>query len=271
MKKANLAEIVLFFYSYVTTHQHLADEWFSIKVPERTLDVFHTNLEPVINNTYVYVKKWLEYGIFSEIRYLKRMGSDMSSNAHLPLDKRTKLNLIALGYSPADYKKYKPLFNFSSGDLSRGDSNKVMRAVFDSTVEAVEFAKRGFALPWIDHCYGGRGWYNACVGWELLNEASSLSEKIVAIDHVFDIQHNNGYVLDKHPEVRSKRHLLIDFLTDKSSTAHQNFPDIYAFFLDRCPKTYTDFNQCSVHPLLSPIRVIRNKAVVDAFYKQQIA
>jgi hypothetical protein len=49
-----------------------------------------------------------------------------------------------------------------------------------------------------DEDYGGAAWQDICEGWLKLNESRPFSpEEQVAIDHIFDLQHNNGSVLDK--------------------------------------------------------------------------
>lgn len=49
-----------------------------------------------------------------------------------------------------------------------------------------------------DEGYGGGAWQDICEGWLKLNESNPFSaEEQVAIDHIFDLQHNNGSVLDK--------------------------------------------------------------------------
>lgn len=49
-----------------------------------------------------------------------------------------------------------------------------------------------------DEGYGGGAWQDICEGWLKLNESKPFSaEEQVALDHIFDLQHNNGSVLDK--------------------------------------------------------------------------
>jgi len=45
--------------------------------------------------------------------------------------------------------------------------------------------------------YGGKAWENIAKGWKRLNEAKTRSDTIVAIDHIYDLQHNNDTVFDK--------------------------------------------------------------------------
>jgi len=50
--------------------------------------------------------------------------------------------------------------------------------------------------------YGGRAWANICEGWLMLQDSQSdnIRRAIVNIDHVFDMQHNTGTVLNKVKE-----------------------------------------------------------------------
>lgn len=61
---------------------------------------------------------------------------------------------------------------------------KVMKDLFESG-------------PQVSSIFGGEPWANICGGWLRLNAAKSDSEKIVAIDHVYDLEHNNGTVFEK--------------------------------------------------------------------------
>lgn len=48
----------------------------------------------------------------------------------------------------------------------------------------------------VDH-YGGKPWKRICEGWLRLYRASNPSDIYVAIDHIYDLQHNNDTVFDK--------------------------------------------------------------------------
>jgi hypothetical protein len=51
-------------------------------------------------------------------------------------------------------------------------------------------------LEWSND-YGGAAWADICDGWLRLYNAKSKKDLYVAIDHIYDLQHNNGSVLDK--------------------------------------------------------------------------
>jgi hypothetical protein len=61
----------------------------------------------------------------------------------------------------------------------------------------VEMAKFTFANGSWQASYGGQPWANACDGWLQLYDSKGENSDIVAIDHIYDLQHNNGSVLNK--------------------------------------------------------------------------
>ena len=64
----------------------------------------------------------------------------------------------------------------------------------------VEIAKKLYNLEslWRPG-FAGKVWANICTGWLKLNSISdsNISELYIWIDHIYDLQHNNNYVLDK--------------------------------------------------------------------------
>jgi hypothetical protein len=67
-------------------------------------------------------------------------------------------------------------------------------------LQLAKLAKRAFTNTNWHHEYGGEAWANIVDGWIMLNNAKSYPEKMTAIDHVYDLEHNTGSVLNKHPE-----------------------------------------------------------------------
>ena len=45
--------------------------------------------------------------------------------------------------------------------------------------------------------YGGKAWADICKGWTRLYNAHSDGDLIVAIDHIYDLQHNSDTVFNK--------------------------------------------------------------------------
>ena len=45
--------------------------------------------------------------------------------------------------------------------------------------------------------FGGDNWIKICDGLLKLNSASGTMEMVMYIDHIYDLQHNNGSIFDK--------------------------------------------------------------------------
>lgn len=61
----------------------------------------------------------------------------------------------------------------------------------------IELAEESFLkLNW-SSSYGGKPWANICSGWTRLFEAKNESALFVAIDHIYDLQHNTDTVFNK--------------------------------------------------------------------------
>ncbi len=103
------------------------------------------------------------------------------------------------------------------GEAFRGNASQRITAYqlalkhFTHRTEFVNLAKELFLQAWVDanrmeynrnqiaftDAYGGSAWAQVCDAWTRLNQATSRPELMVAIDHVYDVQHNNGTVLNK--------------------------------------------------------------------------
>lgn len=70
------------------------------------------------------------------------------------------------------------------------------------------------------HAFGGEAWADISDAWMQLHRAHNLKDIIVYIDHVYDIQHNSGSVLDKHASYRDEnnRYEWIQQLLDKKAS-----------------------------------------------------
>jgi hypothetical protein len=120
----------------------------------------------------------------------------------------------------------------SSGDRppesEKVDSQYARNVMYKGAMYAIK--KSGMTLSeWVTMCgkffkdgawfggYGGKAWYDICEGWLMLNNATSISGNMgvmsmlqkgakkpemqipmgVAIDYIYDLQHNTGSVLNK--------------------------------------------------------------------------
>ena len=74
-------------------------------------------------------------------------------------------------------------------------SNNVPRAKYVAMCEKL-FDRKMFV--WKDTLFGGSAWQGICEGWlRLARSKPNSSEETIAIDHVFDLQHNTGSVFNK--------------------------------------------------------------------------
>jgi len=70
-------------------------------------------------------------------------------------------------------------------------------ATSKNRVEMVELSKEVFVHPSWDKHFGGQAWADIADGWLKLNRAKSKPELYSYIDHMYDLQHNNGSVFNK--------------------------------------------------------------------------
>jgi hypothetical protein len=104
-----------------------------------------------------------------------------NSSLGMFLSKRTKINRERYKHDQRGYYD-----SFASVKHSQVDEK-----------EFIEFAEKAFSeLSW-GSSYGGRAWANICSGWLRLHKAKSENELFVAIDHIYDLQHNTDTVFNK--------------------------------------------------------------------------
>lgn len=66
--------------------------------------------------------------------------------------------------------------------------------------------------------YGGAAWTAICGAWKKLKSASNVGDRVVYIDHVFDLQHNTDTVLNKskdYADDKGRHAWIADALDDK--------------------------------------------------------
>jgi hypothetical protein len=65
------------------------------------------------------------------------------------------------------------------------------------TEKFIQIAKKAFTeLHWSSE-YGGKAWANIADGWFMLDKANDYNDKVIAIDHAYDLQHNTGSIFNK--------------------------------------------------------------------------
>jgi hypothetical protein len=89
------------------------------------------------------------------------------------------------------------------GDRPKGSNNE-----YDAASKAVETsgwsqdnfmqiaADAFFRLDW-NKKFGGKAWQNIAEAWQKLHDSKTMGERHIWIDHVFDLEHNTGTMLNK--------------------------------------------------------------------------
>lgn len=120
-----------------------------------------------------------------------------------------------------------------SGNTERTGSYKAYKYSKVNNLEFIKFAQKCFTdLKWRDS-YGGDAWAAICSGWIRLYDANDINSKIIAIDHVFDLQHNTDTVFNK----------ILDYNIDGdyswinvALTKKRNAIDLYDMWNDMSPQ-----------------------------------
>jgi hypothetical protein len=113
-------------------------------------------------------------------------------------------DLRLVGIDPASRRSDRPRFVDPKDErlqklVRRKHKRKEMTrsAVQQDRESFVRSALAAFQMRGWHNEYGGKAWASICRGWLRLYEAKSTSDQAVAIDHILDLQHNNGSVLNK--------------------------------------------------------------------------
>ena len=77
------------------------------------------------------------------------------------------------------------------------DSYIAMKKSGIPTPKFMKIAIDGFSNMKWDIGYGGDGWSEIAKSWFLLDKAKSTNDKIIAIDHAYDLQHNTDTIFNK--------------------------------------------------------------------------
>lgn len=85
-------------------------------------------------------------------------------------------------------------------EYSARDYKNAYRAYLASDIPAVQFvtmAQKLFSLAFWSYGFGGKAWEKIAAGWLRLYGAKKESDLFVAIDHLYDLQHNTDTVFNK--------------------------------------------------------------------------
>jgi hypothetical protein len=114
-------------------------------------------------------------------------------------------------------------FNFNDWREKRSylcpykDTNlKLLRAFKNDEYSLMKNVLFGFEKFNWDDSYGGLVWANGVEAWFRLYNAKTYQEKVIAIDHAYDLQHHGGLLFNKHPDWKNCDGLVDDFLHRKS-------------------------------------------------------
>ena len=158
------------------------------------------NIQQAYSTLIPYLKSHLlqkvAYSVFSEIR-------------HFPGWNQVMRGVHWSSERPEDYENWvygaledlDPYVNWDGNDV---ESMKKPTPPPGDLPEMMENLKKLFLLHVWKHNYGGKPWADACDAWLKLNAARTPREISVWIDHIYDLQHNTGSLLNKNREYAGK-------------------------------------------------------------------
>lgn len=168
---------------------------------EEAQDYFKQAKETIVDATYKDFVNAIFFSIASELFHMTD-AAVFSCMGRQEIRESFKLN-------DKEMKFVEDMFNNKGSSKSRQIRNKIVRNYF-SPQELANFATKVFAdnpevvdeygEPVWQEGYGGEAWWKIAKGYRRLLDAKSLGDKMVAIDHIYDLQHNNDTVFDKVKE-----------------------------------------------------------------------
>jgi hypothetical protein len=174
------------------------------------------NGEPIGNNDEKYLVFWQNYfDSYENLRATKKLPtiavktakriqkvSDHLSDEARDDDKAKWINITkSEKTSDLEKKVAKIMMQATTKPSARKNAFYILLA----TKEKVKFSSLDVAnafiflfkdIEWYEG-YGGDSWADIAIAYKKLLESSSLADKIVWIDHAYDLQHNNGTVFSK--------------------------------------------------------------------------
>lgn len=189
-----------------------------IKGDNRTLKVAHRNSEALLTaaeEAQEIITKHLQEQLLRDVLFsitaeFRHIFANNTPQAMLEFAKRngqekelkryvTVYKLRAAGLKDFD-DKYEAIRTEYDRDNTRGysDSHKSMLTAWKGKeTEFVKFASKAFtSLSW-HVSYGGRPWSSIADGWLKLKSANNYNQRMIWIDHVYDLQHNTDTVFNK--------------------------------------------------------------------------
>ena len=109
--------------------------------------------------------------------------------------KSYKLKQVAPEWDDRDRKEL--VNRFKENGRGYQDSYEALKKTKISTSKFMTMAADAFKnLNW-SSSYGGKPWAMIAEGWLKLDRAKNYNDKVIAIDHAYDLQHNTGTVFNK--------------------------------------------------------------------------
>ncbi len=163
------------------------------------------------------------FAICAESRHIMWAATNKKSMIESdPLLKDLRDTLLMLPSSKGD--------SISSYQSSNDTINTILRKHGAKPYDFVKSIRKSFhSSIWIED-YGGDAWADICDGWLRLYNATNKKDMYVAIDHLYDLQHNNGSVFTKVQKyhIKGSTHWLKDALDFKAkiTNIHELMPRI---------------------------------------------
>jgi hypothetical protein len=104
-------------------------------------------------------------------------------------------------HNNTDFKYYKAKDNYpkviDKTEIDRYQTYLFFNSKNIPDLELVKNFKKIFKIPAWNQSYGGEAWVNICQAYIDLYNAKNIDQQIIQIDHVYDLQHNTGFALNK--------------------------------------------------------------------------
>ena len=158
------------------------------------VSIVHNGFEELLNYMYKDVLDAASYAVMSELRHTLDNGNeDYIFKALKPTGLSGKFKLFDDHYSKSPTATDVDGVETKTSDHAVEAFQKVKMSVDD----IIKIGKVVFDLDIWEKKFGGSNWTNITKGLERLKNAKSLNEKTVAIDHIFDLEHNTGSLFTK--------------------------------------------------------------------------
>lgn len=182
------------------------NQWFT----QDQIDEVEIELEIFANKLKLHLLDVVEYSVSCEIRHTYTESS-FRTDKHLFTKEEQKTIL------------------YMDKENRRG-SIRLLSLLYNQPSDRIDICKRAFDLNW-EPAYGGKKWADACRAWMKLYHAKKLEDVIFWIDRVYDLQHNNGVLFNKHKIYDGLDHYIHEALDQKryaSNIYGVAFKNIYA-------------------------------------------